>query len=248
MYVSMIRAVNASPTKETISEKVSLIKLGPFLENNTMVAVAGRILVQVFLMFRLGWIKGIHANNIRDHFRLGILHLSLVDQLLQFTLDLEGNFLLLVVVAKDGGGILGARIVALTVLGGGIVKLIKESHEMLKVALDRLLEFYVQDLDVAGTSGAHLTVRRILHGLGIGRHESDLCILDAVGKPLLKVLDDKLFGTPIAAGAKREFVGNRSHDFVAVIKCFGREVTKAHELGIVRSSKGLIKDCKRRYS
>ena len=70
------------------------------------------------------------------------------------------------------GRILCAGIVPLTILGDGIVELEEESNDMFKIFV-RLIEFDVEDFDVTSASRADLTVRRIHHGIGIRRHESN---------------------------------------------------------------------------
>jgi hypothetical protein len=74
----------------------------------------------------------------------------------------------------------------------------KEFNQFLKV-LVRIIQFNLQDFHVTRRTGADLTVRRILDSIRIRTHETDNRSLDRIWESLLKVLDDVLFSTPVAA-------------------------------------------------
>lgn len=120
-----------------------------------MVAVAGRILLQVRLMFLVGRVEGAHAVDFRLDLFAAVLDLAGVQQLLELRLDGGGDLLLTLVAAEDGGAVLRPNIIALTVLGGGVVKHKEELDELLEMLL-RFVELDVEHLDVARGAGADL--------------------------------------------------------------------------------------------
>lgn len=157
-------------------------------------------------MFLVGRIKGGVIDNGRfDGFLLVGLDLLLVDGQLEFRLDAFGDFLLAFVRTKDDAPVLGTCIVSLPVQCRRIVEAEEKLDHLLKdlvVGRRGLCQLDVQDLDVPGSSAADLAVRGILHPVRVGVHEADLCIGDASGVLLLKVLDNVFLGTPVAACAE----------------------------------------------
>ena len=73
----------------------------------------------------------------------------------------------------------------------------EELDEFFKVCTG-IVQLHIEHLDVAGGSTAHLPVGRILHGVRVGTHKADLGTLDSAREAFLKVLDDVLFGSPVA--------------------------------------------------
>ena len=73
------------------------------------------ILFQVLLMLFMCRIEWIHIHNSRLHCGIRILDLSILDKLLQLVLDPSRNLLLLLIVTKNGGRVLSARIIALAI-------------------------------------------------------------------------------------------------------------------------------------
>jgi hypothetical protein len=175
----------------------------PILEAHTVIAVSGRILFQVGLVPFLGRIKGIHSVN-RCMNRLLVVRLDLtrIDEVLQLGLDLGGNLLLLVIIAKDNGRILWASIVSLTVHGRRVVELKEELDEVLKVG-GGIIEFDVEDFNVTRSSGAHLAVGRIQHSIFVGRHETDFGFFDRIGKLFLEVDLHILFSSCLICKGKQ---------------------------------------------
>jgi len=134
-----------------------------------------------------------------------------IDSLLQLILDLVGDFHLLGIATEYDAGILRSRIVALSIPSCGIVKGEEELNERFKEFGRWIRQLDIQDFDVSSSATAHLTIRRILHRVLVRAHESDLGVFDAARKLFLKVLDDVLFGTPVAAGAESKSRRDRSH-------------------------------------
>ena len=158
----------------------------PILETHMVIAVSRGILFQVGLVPFLSRIKRVHSVNGCMNLLLGVLDLTPIDEVLQLGLDLGGNLLLLVVVAKDNGRILCAGIVSLTVFGSRVVELKEELDKVLKVG-SGIIELDVEDFNVTRCSGAHLAVGGIQHGIFVGRHETDFGFFNRVGKLFLEV-------------------------------------------------------------
>jgi hypothetical protein len=177
--------------------------LGPLLESVVVIAIPVRILFQIGLMFFLGRVKGIgHEEYARvDFISCVIFDFPVLDEILQFVLDLESNLLLLLVTTKDDGRVLRTSIIALSIQGGGIVKEKKEPKEGFQGRRSRygLVELHVQDFDVPSLPRTNLTIGRIRYGLRVGRHEADLRRFNDIRKLLLKVLDNELFRAPVTS-------------------------------------------------
>jgi len=171
-----------------------------------VVAIPGGILGQIFLVFLVGLVEfGVIDNRRFDGFLFVRLDFFVVDVGLELRLDTFGNFLLLGRRAKDDAPVLRSPIVALTVPSGRIVKAVKELHHVLEDfgrGRRLLRQLDAQDLDVARRTAAYLAVTGIFHSVGIGIHKADLGVGNDAGVPFLKVLDDVLFGAPVAACAE----------------------------------------------
>ena len=183
----------------------SQFRLGPILESITVIAVSRWVLGQIFLVLRVGLVKGGVIDNLRFHLLLLVrLDGFRINVPLELGLDRLGDCFLLGRRTKDDAPVLGSTVVPLSVQRGRVVKGVKEAHHFLKDFRRRrglLGEFDVQNLDVASGSTTDLAVGRILHAVRVGIHKADLCIGDASGMLFLKILDNVFFGTPVAAAA-----------------------------------------------
>jgi len=167
-----------------------------------VIAIAERILGQVLLVFRMSLDKGVAGQDCCFYRLASVLFdFPLVDELLQFTLDLGRDLFLLVVAAKDGRSVLRASVVPLPILGGRVMELKEKSHQRFK-SRRGIVELDKEHFHVTGSSRANLAVVGIWDGIvGHGAHETNFGLFDGVRKLLLEVFDDKFFGAPVAACA-----------------------------------------------
>lgn len=173
-----------------------LIQRRPRPKSKCVIAVTRRILVQISLVLGVGRVKALQVDNPCLEGRLGVFNLACRHQTLEFGHDLGGNLLLFLVLAKDDTPVLRSHVVTLTIERRGIVELKEKSHQGFVVG-GRIVQFDHQDFDMSRGSGADLAVGGILHGVGVGAHETDRRRLDGGREGLLKVLDDKLFRAPV---------------------------------------------------
>mmetsp|Transcript_25534 Transcript_25534/g.53210 ORF Transcript_25534/g.53210 Transcript_25534/m.53210 type:complete len:232 (+) Transcript_25534:365-1060(+) len=196
-------------------------RLGPRLESIPVVAIPARILVQVLLVFLVGLVERRVVHDRRFDRLALVAGDGLVVQVgLQFLLDALGDFPLVSGGHKDGAPVLRPAVVPLPVEGGGVVKGVKEFHQLLeqfRCGRGVLRQLDVQHLDVAGGSAADLAIRGVLHSVGIGVHEANPGLGDAARVQLLEILDDVFFRSPVAACAECQCRCYRCH--VAVVVC-----------------------------
>mmetsp|Transcript_567 Transcript_567/g.1246 ORF Transcript_567/g.1246 Transcript_567/m.1246 type:complete len:202 (+) Transcript_567:398-1003(+) len=181
----------------------SQFRLGPIPEAEPVVAVSQRVLGEVFLVLVVGRIEGGVVDDRRLH-RLLVVGLDVprVDVPLELRLDFFGDRRLLRRRAKDDAPVLRPSVVSLRVERGRVVKGVKKPHQVLedfRRLRGLLSQLDVEDLDVARPAAADLTVGGILHPVRVRVHEADLGVGDAPRVLLLEVLDDELFGPPVAA-------------------------------------------------
>jgi len=181
----------------------SQFRFGPILEAEPVVAVSQRVLGEVFLVLVVGRMKGGVVNDGRLHCLLFVgLDGPRVDVPLELRLDFFGDGRLFRRRAKDEAPVLRPSVVSLRVEGGRVVKGVKKPHEVLedfRRLRGLLRQLDIEDLDMARPAAADLTVGGILHPVRVRVHEADLGLGDAPRVLLLEVLDDELFGPPVAA-------------------------------------------------
>lgn len=180
---------------------------GPFLESDTMITVAIGMFFKILLMCRMSRCKLGQWRNVRGD---GLVLVgssnwfgSSSQVLLQFVANRFAYFCLCLIVAKDPTGVLKTVVVALSILGGGVVKLKKEANEFLKMSF-WIVQFYKDNFNVTRLARTNLLVGWIGNGrlIVVRTHEAYGCLLDAVGKLFAKVLGYILFGSPITTSTQ----------------------------------------------
>lgn len=147
------------------------------------------------------------------------LEFLLLQQKIQLTPNLARNSGLLPVGTKNDAGVLRSPIVALPILGGGIVKGEEEADQFFEELRCRIVQYDIQDFDIAGVSRTHLLVVGILERvLGVDAHKADLGTFYGAREFLLEVLDHEFFRAPITTCTQGQ--GRRDVGSVAIITRF----------------------------
>lgn len=164
-----------------------------------MIAITVRILGEILLVLFVCFNKGRRGHDFSRHSLIVVLvEFTRINELLQFALHFHCNLRLRVIVAKNDGRVLRPGVVSLTILGGGIVELVKEADERLVIGFG-FIQFNIQDFHEAGRSRANLAIRRIGQWIaGVRGHETNFSGLNGAREFLLEVLDDVLFRAPVA--------------------------------------------------